>query len=102
MCGLAHILEAQGIATIVVGLVPQHVKTMRPPRALVVPFEMGRPFGEPNAVALQRKVLSEALGLLDEAGPGPLIEKLEVDVAPVEAAEAWVCPVLFPAARVGR
>lgn len=101
MCGLGHILEAQGIATIVVGLVPQHVKIMRPPRALVVPFEMGRPFGAPNAVALQHEVLSAALGLLDEAGPGPLIETLEVDVAPVEAAEAWVCPVSFPAATSG-
>ncbi len=101
MCGLGHILEAQGIATIVVGLVPQHVKIMRPPRALVVPFEAGRPFGEPNAVALQHEVLSEALGLLDAAGPGPLIETLEVDVAPLEAAEAWVCPVSFPVATSG-
>jgi len=101
VCGLGHILEAQGIATIVVGLVPQHVKIMRPPRALVVPFEMGRPFGEPNAVALQHEVLSEALALLDAAGPGPLIETLEVEVAPLETAEAWVCPVSFSAATSG-
>ncbi len=96
MCGLGHILEAQGIATIVVGLVPQHVKTMRPPRALVVPFETGRPFGAPNAADLQRDVLSAVLGLLDEPGPGPLIETFEADVAAVEIAEEWACPVSFP------
>ena len=94
-------LEAQGIATIVVGLVPQHVKTMRPPRALVVPFDLGRPLGGPNDLELQNSVLSAALGLLDETGPGPVLETFEADVAPVDAAEAWACPVSFPARGSG-
>ena len=97
MSGLGHILEAEGITTIVVGLVPQHVKTIRPPRALLVPFEMGRPFGAPNRVDLQRAVLNAALALLDEKGPGPIVKRFDTDATVAVGDDPWVCPVAFPA-----
>ena len=100
MSGLGHILEAEGITTVLVGLVPQHVKTIRPPRALLVPFETGRPFGAPNSVDLQRAVLSAALALLDEEGPGPIVKTFDADALEPTGVE-WVCPVTFPAPSSG-
>ena len=61
VCGLAHCLEGEGIATVVIGLIPQHVRAMKPPRALLAPFELGRPLGLPSDLDLQRKVLFNAL-----------------------------------------
>jgi hypothetical protein len=49
---------------------PQAERT-KPPRALWVPFELGRPFGPPNDPAVQRRVVLAALGMLVENG-GPV------------------------------
>ena len=73
MSGLAHYFEAEGLATVIVALVREHIVSMRPPRALWVPFELGRPFGPPGNARLQRRVLSEALALIDQDHPGPLL-----------------------------
>jgi hypothetical protein len=45
---------------------------IKPPRALWVPFDLGRPLGPPNNAAFQRKVLMALLKLL-EATAGPLL-----------------------------
>ena len=99
MGALAHYLEREGIPTTQISLIREHTETIRPPRALWVPFELGRPLGAPDNTALQRRVLSAALALL-EAPEGPLI----VDF-PEEASEdvdghdkdldGWSCPVSF-------
>jgi hypothetical protein len=104
--GLAYFLEAEGIATVVLGLIPHHVRKMRPPRALLVPFELGRPLGAPHDPELQHEVLSAALGLLDQAGPGPIVASFEASFEAKSGAisadqEAWVCPVSFPVAATG-
>ncbi|MFP6816555.1 MAG: hypothetical protein VB949_12935 [Pseudomonadales bacterium] len=104
MSALAHILESEGMVTIVLGLVPQHVRAMRPPRALLVPFELGRPLGAPHRAELQRDVLSAALRLLSRPGPGPVVEEFEsIDAINDESPQAdpWLCPVSFPAAAAG-
>ena len=44
--------------------VTEHVK---PPRAVFVPFRMGHHFGVPFHRALQRRIVLEALGLLETA-----------------------------------
>ncbi len=94
MSGLAHILERAGIATTLIGLVPQHVERMRPPRALLVPFEMGRPLGDPGNRAFQRKVLLAALSLAARTDV-PIIDSFDEDApAPIaEDVEGWACPV---------
>lgn len=97
VCGLAHMLESEGVATVVIGLIPQHVEAMRPPRALLVPFELGRPFGAPNDPGLQRDVLDAALALLDAPGPPPLYRLFDRNAGPTANEEPWVCPVSFPA-----
>jgi len=76
---------------------------MRPPRALWVPFELGRPLGAPNDPAFQRRVLLAALGLL-AAPSGPVLEDFPDDApadphddgAEGDGLDGWVCPVSFP------
>jgi hypothetical protein len=68
---LGHYLEEEGIATVAIALIRPQAENTRPPRALWVPFELGRPFGPPADAAFQTRVLSAALGMLVEGG-GPV------------------------------
>lgn len=97
MSGLAHVFEEAGIPTTVVSLIREHTEKMRPPRALWVPFELGRPFGPPDMPDLQGRVLEHALRLL-EAPAGPVLQDFPEE-APAAAGEeaAWACPVQFGA-----
>ena len=63
MGGLAHVIEGEGIATTHISLIREHTERMKPPRALAVKFELGRPFGAPNLSDFLRSVLHECLGL---------------------------------------
>ena len=74
MCTLAHYLENAGIATVVISLIRLHSEKIRPPRTLFVPFELGRPMGDPGDAAGQRDVLIHALSLLDHCGPMPVLK----------------------------
>jgi hypothetical protein len=69
---MAHMLEERGLATTVIASVLPQVEKTRPPRAVFVPFMLGRPLGEPNDPAFQRRVLMQALGLLQRSD-GPVI-----------------------------
>jgi hypothetical protein len=68
---LGHYLEEEGIATVAVVLIRPQAENTKPPRALWVPFELGRPFGPPNDPAFQRRAVLAALGMLVEDG-GPV------------------------------
>lgn len=97
MGGLAHYFERAGIATTQVSLIRLHTEKIRPPRALWVPFELGRPFGPAQDAAFQARVVAAALALL-EAPSGPVLVDFPDDVPRVaETAEGWVCPVAFAA-----
>jgi len=65
-------LEERGLPTTVIALVLPQVEKTRPPRAVMVPFMLGRPLGEPNDAGFQRRVLEQALGLLERTD-GPVI-----------------------------
>jgi hypothetical protein len=79
-----------------ISLVRKHTEEMKPPRALFVPFELGRPFGPPNNTDLQKSVLFDALKLL-ERNDGPIIEDFVSSLLDVnrdhEENEGWACPV---------
>ena len=95
MGGLAHYLESGGIATTQISLVRLHTEITRPPRALWVSFELGRPFGPPNDADFQREVVLSALELL-EAPSGPLIVDYPIDAPPSQGeVEGWACPISF-------
>ena len=71
---------------------------IRPPRALWVPFRLGRPLGVPDDVAFQRRVLTSVLELF-EADSGPLLVDFpdEAPADPLGASEdemeGMACPV---------
>ena len=93
MGGLAHYLERAGLPTTQISLIRKHTEGLRPPRALFVPFELGRPFGAPNKPDFQRRVLLDALKLL-ERYDGPLIEDFpDAPPGPSADMDGWTCPV---------
>ncbi len=94
MSGLAHYFEDEGVPTVVVALVREQAEKMRPPRALWVPFPLGRPFGAPDDAQQQKRVLRAALALL-EAPSGPLLVDFDEAGAPEREEAAWICPVSF-------
>ena len=92
MSGLAHYFEDEGLASVIVALVREHIVSMRPPRALWVPFELGRPFGAPNAPGLQGRVLGAALALLDRDDPTPLLVDYDEEAPFADGDPDWHFP----------
>ena len=93
MGALGQFLEEEGIATTQISLVREHTAAMHPPRALWVPFILGRPLGAPDDAAFQRRVLLAVLGLL-EAKSGPVLEDYPEDapLPPASELEGFACP----------
>jgi hypothetical protein len=69
---LGHYLEEEGLATVAISLIRPQTENTKPPRALWVPFELGRPFGPPRDPAFQRQVVLAALRLLQRRD-GPVL-----------------------------
>ena len=98
MSALGYYLESEGIPTVQISLVREHTEALAPPRALWVPFMLGRPFGVPGDAGFQRRVLLAALQLLEREA-GPLIEDFIEDAPHEEVGgppEGLACPVSFP------
>jgi hypothetical protein len=75
--------------------VREHTTKIKPPRALWVPFELGRPLGAPGDAAFQTRVLRAALQLF-EAPNGPVLVDFPEDAPPVaDDATPLACPVSF-------
>jgi hypothetical protein len=93
---LAHWLEEEGLATAMVSLVKPQSDAVGPPRALWVPFELGRPLGEPEDPAFQRRVLMRLLDMLVADG-GPRLSLDFADDAPgAQPLAAWSVPLRLP------
>ena len=105
MSALGHYIEEEGIPTVAVALVRPQAERTRPPRALWVPFELGRPFGPPSDPAFQKQVILAALRLLEaKARPVLLADFPEDD--PREAPDPRWCPPIesplpFPPPQAG-
>ena len=82
MSGLAHYFESEGLSTVLVGFVREHIEAIKPPRSLFLDFPMGRGMGTPNAPAFQKKVIRAAFDLFD-APAGPVIADFP-EVIPVK------------------
>ena len=65
VCLVQAAIEREGIATVSISLLREVVGTLKPPRALFVPFPMGFPLGAPNNSELQHQVIAAALRLLE-------------------------------------
>ena len=98
MGALGHYIEREGVPTAQISLIREQTAAINPPRALWVPFMLGRPFGAPNEPDFQRKVLRAALSLFERAS-GPVLEDFAEDAPAADApAEGFACPVNFAAA----
>ena len=76
-----------------------HTEKVGPPRALWVPFELGRPLGAPDEPDFQKRVIVDALSLLARTD-SPVLEDFPDDApagATAEDDEGWVCPISLPA-----
>ena len=87
---MAHMLEERGLPTTVLALVLPQVEKTRPPRALMTPFMLGRPLGEPNDPAFQRRVLLQALRLLERTDGPVILEHFPDDNPSWFDREDWV------------
>jgi len=95
---LAHYLERAGLASVIISLVRLHSDKIRPPRTLFVPFELGRPLGEPNNAPLQRDILGHALALLGNDSPPPIFSRY-IDMRSVDLSHPWQAPDKLTAGR---
>ena len=97
MSALGHYLEEEGIATVAISLIRPQTENTKPPRALWVPFELGRPFGPPSDATFQKRVILAALQLLErETGPVIIVDFPDDDPRATPD-PAWR-PPLIPAA----
>jgi hypothetical protein len=94
---LGHYLEEEGIAAVAIALIRPQAENTKPPRALWVPFELGRPFGPPSDAAFQKRALLTALGMLVEGGGPVRIIDFPEDDPRAQPDPAWQ-PPFMPAA----
>jgi hypothetical protein len=70
-----------------------------PPRGLWTPFQLGRPIGEPNDPVFQRRVLLQALSLLERKDGYRILEEFPDDPPNWSDLPGWRPPVALPAVR---
>ncbi len=92
MGALGHFLERRGIPTASISLVREHTEIVRPPRALWVTFELGRPLGKPDDAAFQTRVLRAQLDMLERTD-GPLLVDYPEHVDGEVDLTGWACPI---------
>lgn len=93
MSALGHYLEEEGIPSVAISLIRPQTEHTKPPRALWVPFELGRPFGPPGDPAFQKRVLLTALRLLERDDGPVLIEDFPDDDSRARPDPAWLPPL---------
>ncbi len=87
-------LESRGVPCVAIGAVRVQMEKTQPPRGLFVPFQLGRPLGEPEDVPFQRRVLLQALGLLERTDGPVILEDFPDDPPGWQDAPGWVPPML--------
>ena len=80
---LARALELAGVPTMTLGVVKDVAESVRPPRVALYDGQLGSVSGLPNFPEHQRRILDEALRLIepmDQAGIRNLTVKLQTEV----------------------
>ena len=102
---LARIFEAAGMSTVSVTNMPFWSERVGVPRSLAVEFPFGHILGQAHNKGLQRRVILEALGVLEKAqGPGAIVHFQEPRPEPLDIALRASNPDTPPpiAAQMGR
>jgi D-proline reductase (dithiol) PrdB len=76
---VARVIEQAGIPTVLVSTGRDLTAQVLPPRSVFVNFPMGNPFGPAGDVALQRRILQDALRLAETAERGGVLVDLRYD-----------------------
>ena len=97
---MAHMLEERGLPTTVLALALPQVEKTCPPRAVMTPFMLGRPLGEPNDAMFQNRVLLQALRLLERTDGPVILEHFPDDNPSWFDRKDWVPAVELPAPAV--
>jgi D-proline reductase (dithiol) PrdB len=85
---LARWIEAAGIPTVTVTMMPAVAEERRAPRTVGVEFPFGHAFGMPHDRAMQRRTLELALRVL--AGASEFGTRVDLDIVwPVPVREAY-------------
>jgi hypothetical protein len=85
---LARFIEAAGIPTVTVTMMPALAAAVLAPRIVGVEFPFGHPFGMPGDATMQRTVLETALTVL--SGAAAFGTRVDVDIEwPVSRAVAY-------------
>jgi len=85
---LARLVEAAGIPTVTVTMMPALAEAVLAPRIVGVEFPFGHPFGMPGDRTMQRRVLETALTVL--SGAAAFGTRVDVDVEwPLPRAAAY-------------
>lgn len=90
MSTLAHVFEAEGLATIALGSQRNQIANTAPPRGLWCDFPLGRPLGKPADAEFQHRVLAHAFALLQATGP--VFETFAERIAD-DGTEVLACPL---------
>lgn len=96
MSTLAHVFEAAGLHTVVLGSNRMVAEKMLPPRTLYCEFPLGRPLGIPNDHHFQRSVLTAALTLIETATEPTIVDYPTVIQAETEALSCSMPPRFDP------
>jgi hypothetical protein len=79
---------------VAIALIRPQAENTKPPRALWVPFELGRPFGPPNDPEFQRRVLRATLNMLIEDGEPVRIVDFPDDDPRAQPDASWQPPFM--------
>ena len=88
---LARTLESAGLSTVMVTSMPYWAEETGVPRALAVEFPFAQTLGRPHDHAQQRRVITQALSVLENAEePGRIVHSAERWPIPLkEAIQSW-------------
>ena len=95
-------IESLGVATAVISLIRLHTEKIRPPRALWVPFQLGRPLGTPGEPEFQSRVLRQALALLERRDGPVLLEDFAEEETGIVDDPDWLPPLTIAPTATGR
>jgi len=91
---LGHYIERAGVATVSISLVRAQSEQVAPPRALWVPFALGRPLGSAADPEFQKQVMRAAFDVLETATE-PTIVDFDQDSPDEAGPGVWACPLNF-------
>jgi hypothetical protein len=87
-------LEERGIPGVALGAVRAQMEKTRPPRGLWTSAQLGRPVGEPEDSAFQRRVVLAALRLLERTDGPVILEDFPEDPPGLMDTPGWHPPAL--------